>query len=210
MSPARWTDSVEPLLGRWAVPYLTRGLVGMNAGAWLLNLASPGFTSILKLDPTLIEQGEYWRLITFLFVPTTSAHPIFLLLFLWFLWSIGDALEETWGSFHLNLFFFVGIVSVVSVSFAQPSIPVNPFYLHNSLFLAFATTLPDQKVFFFPIPIPISVRWVAGVSSALLFIPALFQPILLPGILAGLAGYLAFFLPPFLKQLWERFRHRGL
>ena len=210
MSPARWTDSVEPLLGRWAVPYLTRGLVGMNAGAWLLNLASPGFTSILKLDPTLIEQGEYWRLITFLFVPSTSAHPIFLLLFLWFLWSIGDALEETWGSFHLNLFFFVGIVSVVSVSFAQPSIPVNPFYLHNSLFLAFATTLPDQKVFFFPIPIPISVRWVAGVSSALLFIPALFQPILLPGILAGLAGYLAFFLPPFLEQLWERFRHRGM
>ena len=210
MSPARWTDSVEPLLGRWAVPYLTRGLVGMNAGAWLLNLASPGFTSILKLDPTLIEQGEYWRLITFLFVPSNSAHPIFLLLFLWFLWSIGDALEETWGSFHLNLFFFVGIVSVVSVSFAQPSTPVNPFYLHNSLFLAFATTLPDQKVFFFPIPIPISVRWVAGVSSALLFIPALFQPILLPGILAGLAGYLAFFLPPFLEQLWERFRHRGL
>ena len=210
MSPARWTDSVEPLLGRWAVPYLTRGLVGMNAGAWLLNLASPGFTSILKLDPTLIQQGEYWRLITFLFVPSNSAHPIFLLLFLWFLWSIGDALEETWGSFHLNLFFFVGIVSVVSVSFAQPSIPVNPFYLHNSLFLAFATTLPDQKVFFFPIPIPISVRWVAGVSSALLFIPALFQPILLPGILAGLAGYLAFFLPPFLEQLRERFRHRGM
>jgi hypothetical protein len=182
----------------------------MNAGAWLLNFASPGFTSILKLDPTLIEQGEYWRLITFLFVPSTSAHPIFLLLFLWFLWSIGDALEATWGSFHLNLFFFVGIASVVSVSFAQPSIPVNPFYLHNSLFLAFATTLPDQKVFFFPIPVPISVRWVAGVSSALLFIPALFQPILLPGILAGLSGYLAFFLPPFVEQLWERFRHRGL
>ena len=210
MSPARWTDSVEPLLGRWAVPYLTRGLVAMNAGAWLLNFASPGFTSILKLDPTLIEQGEYWRLITFLFVPSTSAHPIFLLLFLWFLWSIGDALEATWGSFHLNLFFLVGIASVVSVSFAQPSIPVNPFYLHNSLFLAFATTLPDQKVFFFPIPVPISVRWVAGVSSALLFIPALFQPILLPGILAGVSGYLAFFLPPFVEQLWERFRHRGL
>ena len=210
MSPARWTDSVEPLLGSWAVPYLTRGLVAMNAGAWLLNFASPGFTSILKLDPTLIEQGEYWRLITFLFVPSTSAHPIFLLLFLWFLWSIGDALEATWGSFHLNLFFLVGIASVVSVSFAQPSIPVNPFYLHNSLFLAFATTLPDQKVFFFPIPVPISVRWVAGVSSALLFIPALFQPILLPGILAGLSGYLAFFLPPFVEQLWERFRHRGL
>ena len=210
MSPARWTDSVEPLLGRWAVPYLTRGLVAMNAGAWLLNFASPGFTSILKLDPTLIEQGEYWRLITFLFVPSTSAHPIFLLLFLWFLWSIGDALEATWGSFHLNLFFLVGIASVVSVSFAQPSIPVHPFYPHNSLFLAFATTLPDQKVFFFPIPVPISVRWVAGVSSALLFIPALFQPILLPGILAGLSGYLAFFLPPFVEQLWERFRHRGL
>ena len=84
MSPARWTDSCENFLGRWAIPYLTRGLVALNAGACLLNLASPGFTSILKLDPAQIEQGEYWRLVTFLFVPSNSAHPIFLLLFLWF------------------------------------------------------------------------------------------------------------------------------
>jgi hypothetical protein len=51
---------------------------------------------------------------------------------------------------------------------------------------------------------------VAAVSSALLFLPALFQPILLPSMIAGLAGYLAFFLPPFLESLWDRFRHRGL
>lgn len=207
MSPAGWTDTLEHYLGRWAVPYLTRGLVAMNAGAWLLNLASPGFTSILKLDPALVSQGEFWRLITFLFVPPSSAHPIFLLLFLWFLWSIGDALEETWGSFHLNLYFLIGVLAVIVTAYLVPSAPVNPFYLHNSLFLAFATTLPDQKVFFFPIPIPLSVRWVAAVSSGLLFLPAFFEPTLLPGILAGLAGYLAFYLPPFLGTLRDRF-HR--
>ena len=206
MSPAGWTDTLEHHLGRWAVPYLTRGLVAMNAGAWLLNLASPGFTSILKLDPALVAQGEFWRLITFLFVPPSSAHPIFLLLFLWFLWSIGDALEETWGSFHLNLYMLIGVLAVILTAFLVPSAPVNPFYLHNSLFLAFATTLPDQKVFFFPIPIPLSVRWVATVSSALLFLPAFFEPTLLPGILAGLAGYFAFYLPPFLGRCLERFR----
>ena len=206
MSPAGWTDTLEHHLGRWAVPYLTRGLVAMNAGAWLLNLASPGFTSILKLDPALVAQGEFWRLITFLFVPPSSAHPIFLLLFLWFLWSIGDALEETWGSFHLNIYMLIGVLAVILTAFLVPSAPVNPFYLHNSLFLAFATTLPDQKVFFFPIPIPLSVRWVAAVSSALLFLPAFFEPTLLPGILAGLAGYFAFYLPPFLGRCLERFR----
>ena len=157
----------------------------------------------------MVAQGEYWRLITFLFVPSNSAHPIFLLLFLWFLWSIGDALEEAWGSFHLNLFFLIGIVAVVLVSFLQPSIPINPFYLHNSLFLAFATTMPDQKVFFFPLPIPLSVRWVAAITSGLLFLPAFFQPILFPSIFAGLAGYIAFFFPPFLESIWERFRNRG-
>ena len=208
MSPAGWTDNLEHYLGRWAVPYLTRGLVAMNAGAWLLNLASPGFSSNLKLEPALILQGEYWRLLTFLFVPPSSAHPIFLLLFLWFLWSIGDALEQTWGSFHLNLYLLLGVTAVVLVAFFGPSVPVNPFYLHNSLFLGFATTLPDQKVFFFPIPIPLSVRWVAAISSALLFLPAFFQPIILPGILAGLAGYFAFFGPPFISELWNRFRHR--
>jgi Rhomboid family len=206
MSPAGWTDTLEHHLGRWAVPYLTRGLVAMNAGAWLLNLASPGFTSILKLEPSLVLQGEFWRLITFLFVPPSSAHPIFLLLFLWFLWSIGDALEEIWGSFHLNLYLLIGVLAVIATAFLAPSAPVNPFYLHNSLFLAFATTLPDQKVFFFPIPIPLSVRWVAAISSGLLFLPALLEPVLLPGILAGLAGYVAFYLPPFLGGLRERFR----
>ena len=206
MSPAGWTDTLEHHLGRWAVPYLTRGLVAMNAGAWLLNLASPGFTSILKLEPSLVVQGEFWRLITFLFVPPSSAHPIFLLLFLWFLWSIGDALEETWGSFHLNLYLLIGVLAVIATAFLVPSAPVNPFYLHNSLFLAFATTLPDQKVFFFPIPIPLSVRWVAAISSGLLFLPALFEPALLPGILAGLAGYLAFYFPPFVGGLRDRFR----
>ena len=206
MSPAGWTDTLENLLGRWAVPYLTRGLVAMNAGAWLLNLASPGFTSILKLEPSLVVQGEFWRLITFLFVPPSSAHPIFLLLFLWFLWSIGDALEEIWGSFHLNLYLMIGVLAVITTAFLFPSAPVNPFYLHNSLFLAFATTLPEQKVFFFPIPIPLSVRWVAAISSALLFLPALFEPFLLPGILAGLAGYLAFYLPPMIGSLRNRDR----
>jgi len=206
MSPAGWTDTLEHHFGRWAVPYLTRGLVAMNAGAWLLNLASPGFTSILKLEPSLVAQGEFWRLITFLFVPPSSAHPIFLLLFLWFLWSIGDALEETWGSFHLNLYLLIGVLAVIASAYLFPSVPVNPFYLHNSLFLAFATTLPDQKVFFFPIPIPLSVRWVAAISSGLLFLPALFEPILLPGIVAGLAGYIAFYLTPFLGSLRERFR----
>jgi len=206
MSPAGWTNTLEHHFGRWAVPYLTRGLVAMNAGAWLLNLASPGFTSILKLEPSLVAQGEFWRLITFLFVPPSSAHPIFLLLFLWFLWSIGDALEETWGSFHLNLYLLIGVLAVIASAYLLPSAPVNPFYLHNSLFLAFATTLPDQKVFFFPIPIPLSVRWVAAISSGLLFLPALFEPILLPGIVAGLAGYIAFYLTPFLGSLRERFR----
>jgi len=206
MSPAGWTDTLEHHFGRWAVPYLTRGLVAMNAGAWLLNLASPGFTSILKLEPSLVAQGEFWRLITFLFVPPSSAHPIFLLLFVWFLWSIGDALEETWGSFHLNLYLLIGVLAVIASAYLFPSAPVNPFYLHNSLFLAFATTLPDQKVFFFPIPIPLSVRWVAAISSGLLFLPALFEPILLPGIIAGLAGYIAFYLTPFLGSLRERFR----
>ena len=76
MSPAGWTDFLEERFGRWSVPHLVRGLVAMNAASWLLNLASPGFLAILKLEPTLILQGEWWRALTFIFVPPASAHPI--------------------------------------------------------------------------------------------------------------------------------------
>lgn len=206
MSPAGWTDFLEQHLGRWSFPHLARGLVAMNAASWLLNLASPGFLSMLKLDPALVLQGEFWRVFTFVFVPPSSAHPIFFFIFLWFLWSIGEALEETLGSFHLNLYFLVSMVAVVAVSFLQPAVPVNSFYLFNSLFLGFATTLPDQKIFLFPIPIPLSVVWVAGVTSALLFVPVFFEPALLPGILAAHVGYLSFFGPGLWDALLARFR----
>ena len=206
MSPAGWTDFLEERFGRWSVPHLVRGLVAMNAASWLLNLASPGFLAILKLEPTLILQGEWWRAFTFIFVPPASAHPIFFFIFLWFLWSIGEALEETLGSFHLNLYVLVSMVVVVAVAFLQPAIPVNSFYLFNALFLGFAATLPDQKIFLFPIPIPLSVLWVAGVTSALLFIPVFFEPALLPGLLAGHAGFLTFFGPGLLENLRARFR----
>ena len=174
MSPAGWTDFLEQHLGRWSVPHLVRGLVAMNAASWLLNLASPGFLSILKLEPALILQGEWWRALTFIFVPPTSAHPIFFFIFLWFLWSIGEALEETLGSFHLNLYVLISMGVVVAVAFVQPAVPVNSFYIFNSLFLGFAATLPEQKIFLFPIPIPLSVTWVAGITSALLLVPVFF------------------------------------
>jgi len=206
MSPAGWTDFLEQHLGRWSVPHLARGLVAMNAASWLLNLASPGFLSMLKLEPALVLQGEFWRVFTFVFVPPSSAHPIFFFIFLWFLWSIGEALEETLGSFHLNLYFLVSMVAVVAVSFLQPAVPVNSFYLFNSLFLGFATTLPDQKIFLFPIPIPLSVVWVAGVTSALLLVPVFFEPALLPGILAGHFGYLSFVGPGLWEALSTRLR----
>jgi hypothetical protein len=95
---------------------------------------------------------------------------------------------------------------VVAVSFLQPAVPVNSFYLFNSLFLGFATTLPEQKIFLFPIPIPLSVVWVAGVTSALLFVPVFFEPALLPGILAAHVGYLSFFGPGLWDALLARFR----
>ena len=206
MSPAGWTDFLEEHLGRWSVPHLVRGLVAMNAASWLLNLASPGFLAILKLDPALILQGEFWRVLTFIFVPPSSAHPIFFLIFLWFLWSIGEALEETLGSFHLNLYVLVSMLVVVGTAFLQPAIPVNSFYIFNSLFLAFAATLPDQKIFLFPIPIPLSVIWVAGVTSALLFVPVFFEPALLLGLLAGHAGFITFFGPGLIENLVARIR----
>ena len=206
MSPAGWTDFLEEHLGRWSVPHLVRGLVAMNAASWLLNLASPGFLAILKLDPALILQGEFWRVLTFIFVPPSSAHPIFFLIFLWFLWSIGEALEETLGSFHLNLYVLVSMLVVVGAAFLQPAIPVNSFYIFNSLFLAFAATLPDQKIFLFPIPIPLSVIWVAGVTSALLFVPVFFEPALLLGLLAGHAGFITFFGPGLIENLLGRIR----
>jgi hypothetical protein len=192
MLVSSWVESLEGRFGHWAIPNLVRILVGLNAATFVLNLLSPGFVDILTLQPDAVMRGEVWRLVTFLCIPPIEMHPVFLLLFFWFLWWVGDALEGEIGSFQVNLFYVVSLAAMAAITPFCGAPVVPNIYLHTAIFLMFGTLFPEVQILvYFVLPIPAKIlAWISAGLTA-------FQFVMLPGyrmiILASMAGYLFFF-----------------
>jgi len=82
--------------------------------------ARPEIAHLLWLDPAAVMRGEVWRIVTFLFAPVgpvTGSGLLWTALGLWFLHTMGTALEAQWGSFRFDMFFFLGALATLGVSF---------------------------------------------------------------------------------------------
>ena len=164
----RFLDKAERKLGRYAIPGLMRFVIIGTAVAYVLYLINPQYLSYLYLDPQLVLKGQVWRLITFIFIPTNAGNPFFLLISLYFYYFIGKMLEERWGAFRFNVFYFTGILCAILASFLLGIYGV-PDYLNETLFLAFATLFPEITVLIFFI-IPVKVKWLGWLSAVMLLI----------------------------------------
>lgn len=164
----RFLDKAERKLGRYAIPGLMRFVIIGTAVAYVLYLINPQYLSYLYLDPQLVLKGQVWRLITFIFIPTNVGNPFFLLISLYFYYFIGKMLEERWGAFRFNVFYFTGILCAILASFLLGIYGV-PDYLNETLFLAFATLFPEITVLIFFI-IPVKVKWLGWLSAVMLLI----------------------------------------
>ena len=72
---------------------------------------------------------------------SASSGIFFNLIAMFLYYSLGTTLERVWGTFRFNLYFFSGILFHIIAAFViyflmGVSVPLTPFYLNNSLFLA--------------------------------------------------------------------------
>lgn len=183
---------------RFAVPGLIRYVVLFNALVFILHLISPGYLSVLELDPAMVLHGQIWRLVTWIFIPETLS-PFWIFFSLLFLLYLGDGLETAMGATKLTLFYLSGIILCTIVSFffglsgSGGSIGRANTFLNLSLLLAFATVYPDFKVlvFFF---LPLRVAWLALFSAVIMILSALGQPLIVAATLgAAFLNFLLFF-----------------
>jgi hypothetical protein len=156
---------LERRFGSFAIPNLIVYVVAGMAITWALSLSNPGSLNRLTLDIDAVRHGEVWRLFTFLFIPprTTTA---FLLLSFYFTWWVGSSLEQHWGAFKFNVYFFLGALATIVAALIVDA-PMNNRWLgaqDGALILAFATVFPDVEIllFFFPV----RAKWLGFIAVA--------------------------------------------
>ncbi len=175
-----WLDKLERKLGRFAIPNLTVYLlIGYVIGFGVMYLM-PEMVGYLTLEPALILRGQVWRLISWVLIPpTTNLISLVFLVLLYY--SLGTALERTWGSFRYNVYIFSGLLFTVLAVFGLYAfyyfrygveVPLSVIgligtnYITMSIFLAFAAIYPNMEVMLYFI-LPIKMKWMALVYVVL-------------------------------------------
>ena len=169
--------------------YVTLG----SAIVYVLSMMDQSSTLYYALcfDRAKILQGQVWRLFTYAF--TFNAGNILLTavgLICYF--SLGRAMENSWGTLKFNLFYFTGMV-LMDIYAMVFGLQADIYYLNMSLFLGYATLYPDARFLLFFI-IPVKAWIFALIDLILIFSEVLLYPFpynLFP--LVSLANYFLFF-----------------
>lgn len=152
-------DKLDKKLRRYEIQNVTLYLILGQVLLFVFALSGRFILERVVLIPERVLAGEWWRLITFLFIPPVT-NPIFAF-FAWYLFYLmGNALEGHWGAFRYNLFLLVGYIVTVAVSFILPLYPATNVFIGGSVFLAFAFLYPDFVMYIFFI-IPVKIKWLA-------------------------------------------------
>lgn len=161
----KWVDKLERRFGRIAIHDLMMAIGIGQAVVFLAEFFMPGLGiwSKLSLYMPAVLQGEVWRLITFIFVPSAST-PISLLLTLYLMWLIGHTLEQSWGDFRFNVYYLLGVLGAILAAVITGW--GTTYYLNLSLFFAFAMLYPEMRLLLFFI-IPVKIKWLALFAGAL-------------------------------------------
>ncbi len=154
-----WITRLERTLGKYAVTNVTLYLIVGQVLFFLFAVSGRFILGRVVLIPDLVLAGEWWRLITFLFIPPIT-NPIFAF-FAWYMFYLmGSALEGHWGSFRYDLFLLVGYLVTVAVAFLFPYAAATNLFIGGSVFLAFAYLYPDFQIYIFFV-LPVKIKWLA-------------------------------------------------
>lgn len=176
-----WLDKLERKFGRYAIPNLMYYIIILYAVGFVLDLVNPSFYyQYLSLDAAKILQGQIWRIFTFIIQPPSTS-LIFIIFSLYLYYMIGRQLENAWGAFRFNLYFFSGMLlivigAIIAYLLTGAVLPMDTWYLNMSLFFAFAALYPDVQFLLFFV-IPVKVKWLALIDG-LYFVYAVVQAFL--------------------------------
>ena len=153
-----------------------RVLVIGNVAVYILSMltaaSDPSALAFLTFNLNGLLHGEVWRIVTYIFYPSSSS-PFWLLISLYFYYWIGSTLERQWGTAKFNLYYFSGMLLTVLGAVLASLVTGNYYitvagttYVNLSMFFAFAMLFPDTTVLFMFF-LPVKMKWLAYLDGAL-------------------------------------------
>ncbi len=112
-------SKLEKKLGRYAIPNLPLVMIIAYAIGYLMQLINPQIIDVLSLNPYAILHGQVWRIVSWILIPPESSNLFFVLIMLYFYFSIGTTLERTWGTFYFNYYIFSGMLFTLIGAFCM-------------------------------------------------------------------------------------------
>lgn len=159
----KWLNKLERKFGRYAISNLMYYIIGITLAVYIVQ-----YTLNISLDyylafiPGLIMKGQFWRIITFIFIPPATS-IVMIAFVMYFYYMMGTTLEHEWGTFKFNMYYIFGMIGTIIAAFLTGS--GTSIYLNLSLFLAFAYLFPNVEILLFFI-LPVKVKWIAYLDWA--------------------------------------------
>jgi len=201
-------NKLERKLGRYAIPNLMKYIVILLLVGLALGSMPNGLSPFLGLDFDMIKKGQVWRLITFI-IPIRqmgSMNILFFAISTYFYYIIGNSLEQTWGAFRFNLYFFAGIIFNIIASlifyiitgYSLYSLSPTLTIVCGTLFFAFAAVYPNTEFRLYFL-IPVKAKYLAWLQGAFYlyniynYIASKQYSMVIP-LVVGVANFLIFFI----------------
>jgi len=126
----RWRTRFMQAFDKVAIPNVTSYWVALQVLCLFLIWGKTDFANQLQFDAAKALNGEWWRAITFLFMPG-DLDPIWAAFALYFFWMMGTALEANWGTGRYNLFLWVGALLNLASAFIPLALGLPGEHLPN-------------------------------------------------------------------------------
>ena len=103
----------------------------------------------------------------------------------------GTELEKVWGSFRLNVFYAIGMISAIIAAFISGY--GSALFLNLSIFLAFAYMYPNFQLLVFFV-IPVKVKYLALFQLIMIVYSLIFSPVYIKlAAIISFANFILFF-----------------
>jgi len=107
---------MEYKYGKYAIRNLPLILIICYGIGYVIELTMPELAGFLTLNPYYILKGQIWRLVSWVLIPPES-FSFLTIIVLYFYYSIGKDLENTWGAFRFNVYMISGVLFTILGSF---------------------------------------------------------------------------------------------